>query len=240
MVKLNCSKGLICRSFTMALDLGFRFFKFAEICCNALYHANTRQFKKKPCEALIFVLFFTIMACEKTIMRRFAVSAVCVLLFSASPAWADFYRYVDRDGREFFTNDLKQIPQEYRSGATLVKPDTSRVNTAGEPSSPGNQRVTNKEHKDKYGRGEAHWRNKAGKLRLKLRREQDQYDLAMKQLSDLDQAPKTSGGKKKSRSGLVKQKAKLELKMAQTKRELEVTLPEEARKADAYPGWIRE
>jgi hypothetical protein len=186
------------------------------------------------------MLFFPIISCDETIVRRFAVLAVCVLLFSTSPAWADFYRYVDRDGREFFTNDLKQIPQEYRSGASLVKPDTNRMSTAGEPSTPGTQRLTSKEHKDKYGRGEAYWRTRAGKLRLKLRREQDAYDLVLKQLSDLDQTPKTYGNKKKSRSSLEKQKTKLEMKMAQTKRELEVTLPEEARKADAYPGWIRE
>lgn len=173
-------------------------------------------------------------------MRRFVVLTACFLVFCTSPAWADFYRYVDGDGREFFTNDLKQIPQEYRRGAILVKPDTNRVNTAGEPSSSGNQRFISKEHKDKYGRGEAYWRKKAGKLRLKLRREQDQYDLVVKQLHDQDQTPKKTGGKKKSRSSLEKQKAKLEMKMSQTKRELEVDLPEEARRADAYPGWIRE
>jgi hypothetical protein len=33
---------------------------------------------------------------------------------------------------------------------------------------------------------------------------------------------------------------KLEKEIAQTRRRLEVDLPEEARRADAYPGWIRE
>jgi hypothetical protein len=173
-------------------------------------------------------------------MRRFAVAAMCSLLFLATPAWADFYRYVDKNGREFFANDLKQIPQEYRNSATPVKPDTSRVNVAEESAAPGTSRVFGKEHKDKYGRGEAYWRKKAEKIRLKLRRQQDEYDLVLKQLNDLDQTSKTYGGKKKSRSGLEKQKGKLEIKMAQTSRELEVNLPEEARKADAYPGWIRE
>jgi hypothetical protein len=186
------------------------------------------------------MLFFIIIPFEETTVRRFAIVTACFLLLLASPAWADFYRYVDKDGREFFTNDLKQIPQEYRNSAIPVKSDTSRVHVAEGTAAPGTPRVANREHKDKYGRGEAYWRKKADKVRLKLRRQQDDYDLVLKQLDDLDQDIKTSRGKKKSRSSLEKQKKKLEIKIAQTRRELEVALPEEARKADAYPGWIRE
>jgi hypothetical protein len=60
-------------------------------------------------------------------------------------------------------------------------------------------------------------------------------------LEDQDQKPKKIGGKKnKSRTGLEKKKLKLEKDMAKTRRALELDLPEEARRADAYPGWIRE
>ncbi len=174
-------------------------------------------------------------------MRILTVSALCILLFSASPAWADFYRYVDREGKEFFTNDLKQIPQEYRNSATVVKPDESRVSVGEEPAATGKSPATVREHKDKYGRGEEYWHKKAANLRLKLRDQQDEYDMVLKQLDDQDQKPKKIGGKKKkSRSSLEKKQLKLETNMAKTRRSLEVDLPEEARKADAYPGWIRE
>jgi hypothetical protein len=171
-------------------------------------------------------------------MRRLAVSAVCILLFAASPARADFYRYVDRDGKEFFTNDLKQVPQEYRSNATPVKTDGGRVSIGDKSAAPGKTTVSVKEHKDKYGRGEGYWRSRADKLRMKLRDQQDEYDLVLRQLDD--PAPKTIGGKKKSRSSLVKKKMKIEKDMTKTRRKLEVDLPEEARRADAYPGWVRE
>jgi hypothetical protein len=174
-------------------------------------------------------------------MRRFALLAVCILLFSASPSWADFYRYVDKDGKEFFTNDMKQVPQEYRSGATIVDPDTSRVSVGNKPVASGTARTSVKERKDKYGKGEEYWRRRAANLRLKLRDQQDEYELVLKQMDDQDQTPKKiSGKKKKSLSSLEKKKMTLEKDMAQTRRRLEVDLPEEARKADAYPGWIRE
>ncbi len=171
-------------------------------------------------------------------MRRFAVSAVCILLFFASSARAEFYRYVDKDGKEFFTNDLKQVPQEYRSSATPVKTDDSRVSVGNKPEGPGKSKETAKEHKDKYGRGERYWRGRADKLSMKLHDQQDEYDLVLKQLDDPES--KTIGGKKKSHASLVKKKQKIEKDMKKTRRKLEVDLPEEARKADAYPGWIRD
>jgi len=171
-------------------------------------------------------------------MRRIVVSAACILMFSASPVRADFYRYVDGDGKEFFTNDVKQIPPQYRSSATPLKTDDGRVSVGDKPAAPGKSTGTVKEHKDKYGRGERYWRGRADKLRMKLRDQQDDYDLVLKQLDDPDQ--KTINGKKKSRAGLIKKKQKIEKDMAKTRRKLEVYLPEEARRADAYPGWIRE
>ncbi len=173
-------------------------------------------------------------------MRRLTVAAVCILVFSAYPAWADFYRYVDRDGKEFFTNDLKQVPQEYRGSVVVVRPDESRVSVGENPPAVRRSSAAAGEHRDKYGHGEEYWRRKAANLRLKLQDQQDEYDRVVKQLDDQDQRPKKIGGRKKSRSSLEKKKMKLEKDMAKTKRQLEVDLPEEARRADAYPGWIRE
>jgi hypothetical protein len=174
-------------------------------------------------------------------MRRLTVLAACILLFSASTVRADFYRYVDRDGKEVFTNDLKQVPQEYRDSATVVKPDASRVSVGTEtPKAGKSSSARSGEHKDKYGKGEEYWHKKASNLRLKLRDQQDEYDLVLKQLDDQEQKPKKLSGTKKKKSSLEKKKVKLEKDIAKTRRQLEVDLPEEARKADAYPGWIRE
>jgi hypothetical protein len=173
-------------------------------------------------------------------MRRSAVLAVCILLFSVSAVWAQFYRYVDEDGKEVFTNDLKQVPQKYRGSATVVQPDAGRVSVGNEPAATRKSTVTAREHKDANGHGEEYWRKKAANLRLKLRDQQDEYDVVVRQLDDQDQNPKKLTRTKKKKSSLEKKKLKLEKDIAKTRRMLEVDLAEDARKADAYPGWIRE
>jgi F0F1-type ATP synthase membrane subunit b/b' len=99
--------------------------------------------------------------------------------------------------------------------------------------------VTVSEHRDKNGKGESYWRKRAADLRLKLRDQETRRDLVVKQMNDQDQKP-LSTKNKKARASLEKKKTKLDTDIARTRRALEVDLPEEARKADAYPGWIRE
>ena len=178
-------------------------------------------------------------------MRRGAVLTICLFLLSASVARAEFYHWVDKDGKEFYTNERAQVPKEYQNSATAVNPDESRVSVGEKPVAAGKSKTSLKDHKDKYGRGEEHWRKRAEKLRKELVSLQDRYDLILKQEKEDENKPKklaaNSGShKKKSQSSLEKKKTALEKDLTRKKRELEVELPEEARKADAYPGWIRE
>jgi len=178
-------------------------------------------------------------------MRRGAVLAVCLLLFSASFARAEFYRWVDKDGKEFFTNEREAVPQEYQSTATAVNPDERRVSVGGKPAKTGKQAIASQDHRDKNGKGEEYWRKRAKKLRKELAALQGKYDLALKQEKEIENKPKKldsrySDTTKKSRNSLEKKRSELERDLARKKHELEVELPDEARKADAYPGWIRE
>ena len=174
-------------------------------------------------------------------MKRMSVLALCFLLLAATAAHADFYRWVDKEGHEFFTNDRKQVPPEYQEQATVVKPDERRVSVSEKPLPSGSKVTRAPEHKDKNGHGEEYWRKRAADLRGKLGKQQDDYDLVLKQIDDQDQKAKAgTGKKKKSKTSLEKKKQKLEKDIAHTRRSLEVDLPEEARRADAYPGWVRE
>ncbi|MGC1453794.1 MAG: DUF4124 domain-containing protein [Nitrospirota bacterium] len=178
-------------------------------------------------------------------MRRGIVLAVCLLLLSTSPAWAEFYRWVDKDGKEFFTNEQEHVPKEYQSTATAVHPDENRVSVGEKSAATGRPSASLKDHKDKYGKGEEHWRKRSEKLRKELAALQDKYDRILIQERDNENKPKklaaiSSSKKKKSQNSLDKKKASLEHDLARKKHELEVELPEQARKADAYPGWIRE
>jgi hypothetical protein len=164
-----------------------------------------------------------------------------MLLFSASHASAELYRWVDKDGQEFFTNERAKVPQEYRSTAAAVKTDDNRVSVAGKPATPQSPPVEVREHRDKNGRNEEWWHRRAENQRLELRKLEDDLDLLLKkEQAEEKKSTRTSGKKKKSSAGNDRKKMQLEKKIAQVKRRLEVDLPEEARKADAYPGWLRE
>jgi hypothetical protein len=164
-----------------------------------------------------------------------------MLLFSASHASAELYRWVDKDGQEFFTNERRAVPQEYRNTATVVKTDDNRVSVGGKPAQPHAASVAVKEHRDKNGRGEEWWHRRAENQRLELRKLEDDRDLLLKKEQDGEKkSTRTNGKKKKSSASDDRKKMQLEKKIALAKRRLEVDLPEEARRADAYPGWLRE
>jgi hypothetical protein len=178
-------------------------------------------------------------------MRRRAVFVICFLFLSASFARAEFYHWVDREGKEFYTNDREQVPREYRNNVAAVNPDESRVSVGEKSVSTKRPSDSLKDHKDKNGKGEEFWRKRAMKLRKELALLQAEYDLILKKEREEDNKPKTlsarnSSKQKKSRVGIDKKKSALEKDLARKKHELEVELPDEARKADAYPGWIRE
>jgi Domain of unknown function (DUF4124) len=69
-------------------------------------------------------------------MLRFVALTACIFLFSVSIARADYYRWVDKDGKEFFTNDRRHIPKEYRDHASKIKFDQSRVSVRKQPIAP--------------------------------------------------------------------------------------------------------
>jgi hypothetical protein len=181
---------------------------------------------------------------REAFMGRYAVLALFMLFVSVSAVQADFYRWVDSDGKEYYTNDPAKVPPEYRDRSKPVEVRDDRVSVGEKPSKPSGRATSTaavKGHKDKYGHGEEWWRKRASNMRLQLRDLQDEYDLLLKQEQERQEKEKNHlNGKKKSTASFEKKKATLEKKLAKARRMLDVELPEDARKADAYPGWIRE
>jgi uncharacterized protein DUF4124 len=177
---------------------------------------------------------------QEAFMRRYVVLAVCMFLLVSTAVHAEFYRWVDKDGKEFFTNEAGKVPQEYRGSVQTVKPDESRVTVEDQPAPAVKPGGSTGEHRDKNGRGEEYWRRQAANLRLKLRAQQDEYNMILKELDDQDQrSEKLTDKEKESLSNLERKKLKLEKDIAKTRRKLDVDLPEKARKAGAYPEWVR-
>jgi hypothetical protein len=176
-------------------------------------------------------------------MGRTAVLVVILMiLLISSDVHAEFYKWVDRDGREFITNEKAKIPAEYRDAARPVEVRDDRVSVGKGPVAEKSKPAAVPEHKDKYGRGELYWHKRAENLRRQIREQEDERAILVKQEKDDESKPKkrTSSSTKKARSARDQKMAKIEKKIAKLKRELDVDLPEEARRADAYPGWIRE
>ncbi len=175
-------------------------------------------------------------------MRRTVLLVMFVIMVTVVQARAEFYQWTDRDGRQFYTNDREKIPAEYRQTAKPVEVHDERVSVGERPAGAQPPSVKVKEHKDKNGHGEEYWRKRAENLRRQIREQQGEHDLLVKQERDDEDRPKTQSAKarKKAQSDRDKKKAKIEKKIARLQHELDVELPEEARKADAYPGWVRE
>ncbi len=175
-------------------------------------------------------------------MRRLALLVMFAIAVTAAQARAEFYQWTDSDGRQFYTNEKEKIPPEYRSTARPVAVRDDRVTTAQPPAGEPSPAVRVEEHKDKYGRGEAYWRKRAETLRRQIREQQSEHDQIVKQERADEERPKNQSAKsrKKTESSRAKKKAAIEKKIARLQHELDVQLPEEARKADAYPGWVRD
>ncbi|NTW57940.1 MAG: hypothetical protein HGB21_11775 [Nitrospirae bacterium] len=175
-------------------------------------------------------------------VRTTVVMAVLMSLAVFSDVHAEFYKWVDRNGREFITNDKEKIPAEYRGAAKPVEMRDDRVSIGKDPVADKNKPAAVPEHKDKYGRGEQYWRKRAENLRRQLRDQENERELLVKQERDDESKTKkrSSSSAKKAKSSRDKKLAKIDKKIAKIRRELDVDLPEEARKADAYPGWLRE
>lgn len=166
-------------------------------------------------------------------MRKILFPLVLVLLWSAGPAGAEFYRWTDRDGREFFTNDTEKIPPAYRSTARSVDVQDDRVSRGQQSATEPSREAVSPRETDRNGRGEEYWRSRAEDLRRRLGEVQAEHDRLVQQERTGRPASK------KARTARERRKQRLAQKIAALQRELDVELPEEARRAEALPGWLR-
>lgn len=189
---------------------------------------------------MVIVIFITILRPEESVFKHLLL--LLLLAFAAVEAEAGFYRWTDAEGREFFTNDLEKVPPQYRSGARPVEVREDRVSTApsstGVPAAGGTVRV--QPHKDRNGRGEGYWKKRADDLRRKIRKRETERSTLLRQQEAADQRRTgTSKADQKAKRERQRKLSKIDQDLKRLQRELTVELPEDARKADALPGWVR-
>ncbi|MDA8101155.1 MAG: DUF4124 domain-containing protein [Nitrospiraceae bacterium] len=175
----------------------------------------------------------------------FGMTIAAGMLFSPRPAPAELYKWLDGKGRENYTNDLTRIPQEYRANAQVVgaaqdKPSEDRKE---EPAPVKKDRAVQagQPHVDNEGRSEGWWRERADNLRKQIRTEDDNIAYYKEKRRECEEKQKNYVGIKTDCSQLYAESQKqTEWKRENLRKRLEDDLPDEARKAGAYPGWVRE
>ena len=128
------------------------------------------------------------------VLPRLALAlGAAALLALAPPAGAEFYRWVDDQGRESFAMDLHQVPKKHRAEALRraeleklrAEPEPEAINTMKTPDNAAAKRAL-RPRRSAYGRssatvvdtGCASWqREKADRLRRDVARWEKQVDL---------------------------------------------------------------
>ena len=97
-----------------------------------------------------------------------------------------------------------------------------------------------KEPVDNNGRGESYWRQRADNLRQEFEDHQAKYDALKREEQECNDQHITYRGLPRDCAARYRdRKISMESKMELARKRLEVDLAEEARKAGAYPGWLR-
>lgn len=165
-----------------------------------------------------------------------------ILLQLGSPALAQVYQWEDEQGVLNLTDDLEKVPEKYRDRATeVILPKDEGRPEKNAPSPPGGPEETIKdpEQADLRGRSREWWQGRAREWREKKSRAAQELALARERLNTIPMSlplPAREWEKRK----ILREMGAYEGQLREAERMLNEALPEEARKAGAPPGWVRE
>jgi hypothetical protein len=187
-------------------------------------------------------------------MKKYLLLLTIMALLLATPAaYAELYSWTDREGNGHFTDDISKVPDQYRAQARANKiadeendraehkgqqEDRSSAGYGAKKAKKGERAA---EHTDKNGRGGAYWRARSEALRQDLEELRQDYESLSSEERACEESHRINYlGKGTDCAAMYRnRKERLELQIEHARKKLEVDLPDEARKLDAYPGWIR-
>jgi len=188
-------------------------------------------------------------------MRKYLILLTVLLIMPISSTYAEIYSWTDRGGISHYSDDISKVPTEYQDQARAKKiPDSQEPameqggNQPGPDSTPKYKKEKKAAKKGSYdpedtdssGRGEAYWHNRAESLRQRLKDLQEEYESLSSQEKECESKSYNAYGKKRMDcTSYQRYKERTNITIERTRRQLEVDLPDEARKAGAYPGWLR-
>lgn len=185
---------------------------------------------------------------------RFVLIAglLCFLAYGSAVQAADDMRYLyqwkDDQGVVNVTDDLEKVPPKYRSKATqLLQPGTDK----GEPQS-GDARkeqprnVDDGSSLDRDEIRKAEWQQKILDAKNRLMVAEERYGRLEQRKNEILSRTGSSGAALPTQemldemNSLTGELAKAKIDVDNARNEVEVTIPDQARRAGIPPGWLRE
>jgi hypothetical protein len=172
--------------------------------------------------------------------RTFVIMAI--LLFASTGRPGEVWKWVDERGVVHFTENPHLVPKKYREQIDHRELPVEREESSG---TAGEAKEVVEESRDRYGRGEEYWVNRANEIKEQVNRAQSEYEQVRLEYNDLIAKYNATRSRTKRRQYQKKLESLQDQlngrgeDMERTKEILEKTLPEEAARAGVPVEWVK-
>jgi hypothetical protein len=191
--------------------------------------------------------------CSPYLRSILFVALLCFLAYGPAVQAADdpryLYQWKDDHGVLNVTDSLDKVPPKYRSQATqMLQPGVGTEEQRREETQKGErpQNLDTGTSPDRDEISKAQWQQRMQDARHRLRIAEDQYSQIEQRRNDLMSKTGSSGAALPTQemidemSELDGELARARTEVDKARNEVEVTIPDEARRAGIPPGWLRE
>lgn len=171
-----------------------------------------------------------------------ALLIMAVLLFASVGRTGEVLKWVDERGVVHFTDDGASVPEEYRD--QIERRDLPEGRGTSPGSAPETKAVS-EGPRDRHGRGEDYWVNRAKEIKDQLDRVYKEYERVRLEYNDLVaqyNATRSRGKRRQYQERIESLQKELNSRredVERTKKLLEKALPEEAKRAGAPAEWVK-
>lgn len=176
-------------------------------------------------------------------MRYFLFILISFLLWTPAFSQAAVYRWQDDQGHVGFTDNPENIPEKYRQSATQLDGTSTRQKPQTEitPTAPLSTDATeNAVELDDQGRDEQWWRARVQELHQRKKMLLAEKERLMTNIDPLGNLGLGSIEANQKSKEIKDRRGQIDSEIEEIEYNLNVLLPEEAREANAPPGWLRE
>jgi chromosome segregation ATPase len=186
---------------------------------------------------------FGIRIAEGIVMKRILVT-ILFIFFISGISFAEVYKWVDEKGVVYFTDDITQVPEKYRSRAEKIGLPEEK----GETKVEGELMPKRKEetYRDRLGRGEDYWKGRVEEWRKKLKELQDKLEILRGRYNELTEKFNDSkstaerGNLRRERDQVKSEMDQCKIQIEEARDMLEKKIPEEADLYKAKPEWVKQ